>query len=41
MRISRVDLALVLMVVIWGANYSVLKLAFQEMPQQPFNALRM
>ena len=38
---SRVDLALVLMVVIWGANYSVLKLAFQEIPQQPFNALRM
>src|SRR5688572_16927161 len=41
MRISRVDLALVAMVVIWGANYSVLKVAFQEMPQQPFNALRM
>lgn len=29
------------MVVIWGANYSVLKVAFQEIPQQPFNALRM
>ena len=29
------------MVAIWGANYSVLKLAFQEIPQQPFNALRM
>ncbi|HEX6323671.1 MAG TPA: DMT family transporter [Vicinamibacterales bacterium] len=41
MRLSRVDLALVLMVVIWGANYSVLKVAFQEIPQQPFNALRM
>lgn len=41
MRLSRVDLALVAMVLIWGANYSVLKLAFQEMPQQPFNALRM
>ena len=40
-RVSRVDLALVVMVVIWGANYSVLKLAFQEIPQQPFNALRM
>ena len=37
----RVDLALVVMVGIWGANYSVLKLAFEEMPQQPFNALRM
>lgn len=41
MRLSRVDLALVAMVAIWGANYSVLKLAFQEIPQQPFNALRM
>ncbi len=41
MRLSRVDLALVGMVGIWGANYSVLKLAFQEIPQQPFNALRM
>lgn len=29
------------MVGIWGANYSVLKVAFQEIPQQPFNALRM
>lgn len=29
------------MVAIWGANYSVLKLAFEEIPQQPFNALRM
>jgi drug/metabolite transporter (DMT)-like permease len=38
---SRADLALVLMVVIWGANYSVLKVAFQEIPPQPFNALRM
>lgn len=29
------------MVAIWGTNYSVMKLAFEEMPQQPFNALRM
>lgn len=40
-KLSRVDLALILMVFIWGANFSVLKFAFQEMPQQPFNALRM
>lgn len=38
---SRVDLALVFMVATWGANYSVLKFAFKEIPQQPFNALRM
>ena len=29
------------MVVIWGANYSVLKIAFKEIPPQPFNAMRM
>lgn len=39
--ISRTDLALVLMVAIWGTNFSVLKFAFREVPQQPFNALRM
>ena len=41
MRLTRVDLALVCMVAIWGTNYSVMKVAFEEMPQQPFNALRM
>ena len=29
------------MVLIWGANFSVIKRAFQEIPPQPFNALRM
>jgi O-acetylserine/cysteine efflux transporter len=29
------------MVVIWGANYSVIKRAFLEIPPQPFNAIRM
>ena len=29
------------MVLIWGANFSVIKRAFEEMPPQPFNALRM
>lgn len=28
------------MVVIWGANYSVIKRAFEEIPPQPFNVLR-
>ena len=36
-----IDALLVLMVVIWGANYSVIKRAFAEIPPQPFNALRM
>jgi len=34
------DALLVLMVVIWGVNYSVIKRAFAEIPPQPFNALR-
>jgi drug/metabolite transporter (DMT)-like permease len=38
---SRVDLALICMVLFWGTNYSVMKVAFEEIPQQPFNALRM
>ena len=29
------------MVVIWGVNYSVIKRAFDEIPPQPFNALRL
>ena len=37
----RFDALLVLMVVIWGVNYSVLKQAFTEIPPQPFNALRL
>jgi drug/metabolite transporter (DMT)-like permease len=38
---SRMDVFLVLTVAIWGANYSVIKHAFAEMPPQPFNALRL
>ena len=29
------------MVLIWGANFSVIKRAFEEVPPQPFNALRL
>jgi drug/metabolite transporter (DMT)-like permease len=36
-----IDALLVVMVLIWGVNYSVLKRAFAEIPPQPFNALRM
>ena len=38
---TRVDALLALMVVIWGANFSVIKRAFEEIPPQPFNALRL
>jgi drug/metabolite transporter (DMT)-like permease len=36
-----IDLLLMLMVLIWGVNYSVIKRAFDEIPPQPFNAIRM
>jgi drug/metabolite transporter (DMT)-like permease len=36
-----VDAWLVLMVVIWGVNYSVIKSCFADIPPQPFNALRL
>jgi drug/metabolite transporter (DMT)-like permease len=39
-RVS-IDLLLVLMVLIWGTNYSVIKRAFDEVPPQPFNAVRL
>jgi drug/metabolite transporter (DMT)-like permease len=38
---SRIDALLVLMVVIWGANYSVIKRCFADIPPQPFNAVRL
>ncbi len=39
--VSYVDALLVLMVLIWGTNYSVIKRAFDEIPPQVFNAIRM
>lgn len=38
---TRIDALLLLMVLIWGANFSVIKRAFEEMAPQPFNALRL
>ena len=35
-----IDALLILMVLIWGANYSVIKRAFDEMPPQVLNAIR-
>ena len=36
-----IDLLLLLMAVIWGTNYSIVKSAFREVDPQAFNALRM
>jgi drug/metabolite transporter (DMT)-like permease len=40
-RLSGLDALLVVVVLIWGTNYSVIKHAFAEVPSQPFNALRL
>ncbi len=38
---SRLDAALLLMALIWGTNYAIVKSAFQELDPQAFNALRL
>ena len=40
-RIALIDVLLLLMAVIWGTNYAIVKHAFTEMDPQAFNALRM
>jgi drug/metabolite transporter (DMT)-like permease len=39
--VSRLDALLVLMIVIWGSNYSVIKAALGEIPPMGFNTLRL
>jgi drug/metabolite transporter (DMT)-like permease len=40
-RLPVFDILLVLMVLAWGANYSVMKRAFESVPPLAFNAMRM
>jgi drug/metabolite transporter (DMT)-like permease len=40
-RLARIDLLLLLMTLIWGTNYAIVKHAFREMDPQAFNAIRM
>jgi drug/metabolite transporter (DMT)-like permease len=40
-RFSRLDFLLLLMVGIWGANFSAIKLALRDFPEVSFNALRL
>ncbi|MGE5813949.1 MAG: DMT family transporter, partial [Acidobacteriota bacterium] len=35
------DLLLLLMVFIWGSNYTIVKSAFAEIPPHPYNAIRL
>ena len=41
MRHTRLDSLLLLMTVIWGTNYALVKTAFRELDPQAFNALRL
>jgi drug/metabolite transporter (DMT)-like permease len=41
LRLSRLDALLLLMALVWGTNYTVIKSAFAEINPQAFNALRM
>jgi drug/metabolite transporter (DMT)-like permease len=40
-RFTRLDALLLLMAVIWGTNYTVIKSAFREVDPQAFNAVRL
>jgi drug/metabolite transporter (DMT)-like permease len=40
-RFSRLDLLLLLMVGIWGANFSAIKYALRDFPEVSFNAMRL
>lgn len=40
-RFHRIDALLLLMTVIWGSNFTVVKLAARHIPELPFNALRL
>ena len=40
-RFARIDALLLLMAIIWGTNFSVVKRAFAEVNPQAFNAMRM
>jgi drug/metabolite transporter (DMT)-like permease len=39
--VTRLDLLLLLMILIWGSNFSVVKVALRDFPEIPFNAMRM
>jgi drug/metabolite transporter (DMT)-like permease len=40
-QFHRIDVLLLLMTVIWGSNFTVVKLAIQHIPELPFNSLRL
>lgn len=38
---TRLDLLLLLMILIWGSNFSIVKVALRDFPEVPFNAMRL
>ena len=38
---TRLDFLLLLMILIWGSNFSIVKVALRDFPEIPFNAMRM
>jgi len=41
LALTLLDAALLLMVIIWGSNFSVVKVALRDFPEIPFNAMRL
>jgi drug/metabolite transporter (DMT)-like permease len=39
--VTRLDLLLLVMILIWGSNFSIVKVALRDFPEIPFNAMRM
>ena len=38
---TRLDFLLLLMILIWGSNFSIVKVALRDFPENPFNAMRL
>ena len=38
---TRLDFLLLLMILIWGSNFSIVKVALRDFPEVPFNAMRL
>jgi drug/metabolite transporter (DMT)-like permease len=41
LRLQKLDALLLLMTVFWGSNFTVVKIAVRDIPELPFNALRL
>jgi drug/metabolite transporter (DMT)-like permease len=41
LQFSRLDALLLLMTIFWGSNFTVVKIAVRDIPELPFNALRL